>query len=486
MIQSLHILRKDIRHLWLDLSLYVALLIASSITTPMGWNGANASNTPLHIFIGLLKIVIPIIWLVMIARLIHDESLVGDTQFWITRPYRWTSLLGAKLLFIVLCLVLPFALNQWAMVLQAGVNPLHTIPGQLLGLLQTALIVWLTFTVVASVTSTIQRMFMSMLAVGIFWGAALTILGSTAGTRMPLPFASETFAIVIGGFLVGILLYQYARRNTFASRISLVSTALLFVALFACLVEGVIQAPINFFVRHHYPLSTDGSLRLAFDPSSRPSQNNGEGELSVGKLVIVRLPVSIQGLDPTAQLDNQNASFAIDAPGYHYTSPWRPANLRDDNLMLFIPQRVLDKAHGSNVRMHLSEVAQRMLPGTPQTVTAANDFLIPGNGACHMLPNLFGNNVSCRYSFEIASRTMIRTTVADASCSSSSPTHVGIETLAARSPVNGPDPTIEIPLHLGGAVCPGTPITFTPYHPAENFRLELDIPSISLDRYLVR
>jgi len=114
MIQSLHILRKDIRHLWPDLSLYAALLIAASAIIPMAWNFADTSSTPLHLFAGLLNILIPIIWLVIIARLIHDEALVGDIQFWITRPYKWTSLLSAKLLFILLCLMVPFALTQWA------------------------------------------------------------------------------------------------------------------------------------------------------------------------------------------------------------------------------------------------------------------------------------------------------------------------------------------------------------------------------------
>jgi hypothetical protein len=486
MIQSLHILRKDIRHLWADLSVYAALLIAASVMIPMGWNGANASNPPLHIFIGLLKILIPIIWLVMIARLIHDESLVGDTQFWITRPYRWTPLLCAKLLFIVLCLALPFALTQWSMVLQAGLNPLHTIPKQLLTLLQTALTVWLTFTVVASVTSTVQRMFMSMLAVVIFWGLALTILSASSGPRMALPFASETFGIVIGGLMVAILLYQYASRNTFRSRIALVATAFLFVALFSILVEGRMQGLINFFVRHHYPISTDASLRLTFDPNGKPSKSPEVRNNTVGKMAIVLVPVSIQGLDPTAQLDDQSISFTIDAPGYHYVSPWRPAYTEEDNVILFVPRQVLDKIHGSNIRMHISEIAQRMLPDTPQTVTTASDFSVPGDGRCHLVEGLPGNNVTCRYPFRIAARTTIRAAVATGSCNSSGSTQPGIETLAARSPVNGPDPTFEIPLHLGGAVCPGTPITFTPYRPGENFRLELDIPTISLDQYIAR
>ena len=483
MIQSLHILRKDIRHLWADLSVYVALLVAASVMIPMGWN--DASNPPLQIFIGLLKILIPIIWLVMIARLIHDESLVGDQQFWITRPYTWASLLGAKLLFILLCVMLPFALTQWAMVLQAGANPLHTIPEQMLGLLQTGLIVWLTFTVVASVTSTVQRMFMSMLAVVIFWALALTILSVPSGPRMALPFASETFGIVIGGLLIAILLYQYASRNTFRSRIALVATAFLFVALFSFLVEGRMQGLVNFFVHHHYPISTDASLKLTFDPNGKPSKIPDERNNTVGKMAIVPVPVSIQGLDSDAQLDDQSISFTIDAPGYHYVSPWRPAFTIEDKVVLFIPRQVLAKIHGSNVRMHFSEIAQRLLPGTPQTVTAASDFSVPGEGRCHLQEGLPGNNATCRYPFRIAARTSIRAAVADTSCNSSG-THPGMETLAARSPANGADPTFEVPLRLGGTICPGTQITFTPYHPAEKFRLELDVPAISLDQYVSR
>jgi hypothetical protein len=482
MIQCLTIFRKDVRHLWVDLSVYVALLIAAGVTIPMVWSGEDATNVPLRVFVGLLKILIPIIWLVMIARLIHDESLVGDTQFWITRPYQWTSLLGAKVVFILLCVVLPFGLSQWAIVLQAGLNPLHTIPVQMLDLLQTGLVLWLTATVIASVTSTVQRMFVSILAVLIFWGLALTFLSRPVGPRMSLPFASDIFGVVIGGLLIAILLYQYATRNTFASRMALVATAFVFVALFAVLVFGYIQGPINLFVRHHYPISTDASLKLIFDSNAKTPKSTDGDEHRVGKLAIVAVPVSIQGLDPAAQLDDQSVSFTIDAPGYHYTSPWRPAFSQDDSLVLFIPQEVLDKIHGSSVRMHFSEVARRLLPGTPVTVTAAADFDIPGNGRCHLMPSLAGNNVTCRYPFQIASRTTIRAAVANTSCSVPGSSHAGIETLGARSATGGADPTFEIRLHLGGAICTGTPITFTAYHPADRFRLELDVPSISLDR----
>ena len=46
-------------------------------------------------------------WAFLCARLIQAEPIPGDRQFWITRPYEWSSLLGAKLLFVVVCIGIP-------------------------------------------------------------------------------------------------------------------------------------------------------------------------------------------------------------------------------------------------------------------------------------------------------------------------------------------------------------------------------------------
>jgi hypothetical protein len=483
MMQSLHILRKDIRHLWPDLSIYVALLIAASITIPMGWDEAAAWNAPLRTFIVLLQILIPILWLVLIARLIHDEALVGDTQFWITRPYKWISLLSAKLLFLALCLVLPFVVTQWALLLQAGFNPIHTIAGQSLSLFQNALWVWLPFTTVAAVTSTLQRMFMSMLAAVLLWIVVLTIVGSS-GSQMSLPFAAETMAMVMTALLLGILFYQYVTRNTFASRTALVATVLLFVALFFAAAE--IQSPVNDFVRHHYPVSANTPLHLTFDSSVHPTLNGVETEIHSGKFVGILLPIKLEGLDPSERLDGENVSFTLDAPGYHYTSPWRPI-YRDqyDHLEFFltIPQTLLDKVHALNLHVHFSLIATRLLPGTPQVVTVSDHFSVPEQGTCRLERYRYGSNLSCRFPFQISSPATIAGSVTSAPCGNSAPVHPGVEALSARSTFTGLAPIVRQPLHLGGAVCPGTQLTFTPYHPAENFRLELDIPSISLDQY---
>ena len=143
MMESLHIFRKDVRHLWRDLCAYAVLLIAFGVVSELMWMPTSITSMYLEMLSSLLTALLPMSWLFLITRAVHDESLVGDQQFWVTRPYRWTSLLGAKLLFATLCVALPFLLVQAALLLYAGLNPLTALPGLLQTLLNYAVIVWL-------------------------------------------------------------------------------------------------------------------------------------------------------------------------------------------------------------------------------------------------------------------------------------------------------------------------------------------------------
>jgi hypothetical protein len=89
-MQAIHILQKDVRHLWLELCLFML------VTALFGWRDYDWA-----------EVLLGITGAFVIARLIHAEPLPGDTQFWITRPYDWKSLLTAKVLFILIFLNLP-------------------------------------------------------------------------------------------------------------------------------------------------------------------------------------------------------------------------------------------------------------------------------------------------------------------------------------------------------------------------------------------
>lgn len=39
-------------------------------------------------------------WVFLTLRVVHGETLVGDRQWWVTKPYEWWKLLLAKELFL--------------------------------------------------------------------------------------------------------------------------------------------------------------------------------------------------------------------------------------------------------------------------------------------------------------------------------------------------------------------------------------------------
>jgi hypothetical protein len=481
MIQPLHILRKDIRHLWPEVTLYAVLLISFSLVIPQTWKGAAVSDSLLHTFSTLLLILMPITMLVIIVRLVHDEPLVGDQQFWITRPYARTSLLYAKLLFILLCVILPFAAMQCSLLLSAGLRPSAAASGFLFSLLCFVLAAWLPFTAVAAVTATLSQAYMSIIAALIVWVGFLTIIGTTDGPRMVPPFGFETFSILFGCLLLVILFYQYLVRNTARSRVALVATVFLFLGMF----KAYFAFPVDILVRHDYPMSTGTPLHLAFDSSPAGFQSQVTNATVSGGLFAVSLPIHVEGLGESARLHGANVSFTINAPGYHYASPWRPVTVTDRGFSLLIPSDVLNSVRSANVGMHLSFVAQRLLPGMPEVVTVADHFRVPDNGNCILLPDNPDGNLVCRYPFQSPPPTRINGPVNTQSCDNPGASRLGVATIPFSPPGTRVDPIVQEQLQLGGKVCLGTRLTFVVYRSAGNFRLEFDIPVISLNHYLI-
>ena len=113
MKQAIDILRKDFRCLRTEIALMTGLAALYA------W-AATHSNNPVW-----AEILICAAGAFMTARLVHAEAIPGDTQFWLTRPYRKASLLTAKLFAMVLFVNLPVFLSR-AYVLHAGGFPIQS------------------------------------------------------------------------------------------------------------------------------------------------------------------------------------------------------------------------------------------------------------------------------------------------------------------------------------------------------------------------
>ena len=122
MKQTLHIFAKDARRFWPEIAISIVTTAAFARIYPNQWLtpglyavsgwGGFAGPQGLQLLATVLAVLVPVSWLLLIARVIHGESLVGDRQFWLTRPYEWKQLLAAKVLFLLVFLYLPFVAAQ--------------------------------------------------------------------------------------------------------------------------------------------------------------------------------------------------------------------------------------------------------------------------------------------------------------------------------------------------------------------------------------
>ena len=108
MKQVLHIVRKDFRHLrfylagWLGLVILRAAVIGYGPLDPSIWNFSSFNYYEVLAWFPQICLLA-----IMIARLVQDDSLVGSTASWLSRPISGGKLLASKSLFLVLAVILP-------------------------------------------------------------------------------------------------------------------------------------------------------------------------------------------------------------------------------------------------------------------------------------------------------------------------------------------------------------------------------------------
>src|SRR5215467_7642116 len=227
MSQIWNIFRKDIRHHWKEIALSLAILVAFAWFEIRSWSDGDSAATGIaavgfyllgfRFLGGLVNVLVPISWMFLIVRVVHGEALVGDRQFWVTRPYDWKQLIAAKISFVLIFINLPLLILDIFLLARAGFHPTAYVPGLLWMQLLWILTVFLVTAVLASVTATIAQMLLALLLV------VLYLIGMSA---LPEVVPNANFAGVSGnwaGFLfvaisAAVILLQYSRRKTRLAR----------------------------------------------------------------------------------------------------------------------------------------------------------------------------------------------------------------------------------------------------------------------------
>src|SRR2546429_528007 len=91
-------------------------------------------------------------WTFLIIRFVQGESLVGDRQWWVTKPYEWWNLLAAKPLFILIFISVPLFHVHLLLLQQLGFPILPNLSSLVLTQLSLYFVLFLPALLLASLT----------------------------------------------------------------------------------------------------------------------------------------------------------------------------------------------------------------------------------------------------------------------------------------------------------------------------------------------
>jgi hypothetical protein len=508
MKQVLHIFRKDTRHFWPEIVASIAITLAFVLVTPSTWKIIDDQllQSRITIISTTLNILLPISWWLLIARVTHAESLVGENQFWLTRPYEWKRLLAAKVLFLAAWVAIPFFLAQMLIVAQAGFSPASYIPGLLLSAGLGLTILGVPLFALAAVTPNFARMTITLLAIVLALAAfsfgASTINFGVASAAVPYQDDQLILGVLLIGSVVAIVL-QYASRKVWVSQAVLAAIPL---------VIGLIAYSFarQSLVDRGYPVSAKPHMQMSFAPdadhvvkASTPIRTQE---------VWVEVPLRFSGVEDGYAAVTRNIRFSMTAAdGSQWTSPWNmmearslpgsqavPVNIR-------MPRAVFDRFKSAPVILHLAFAINRMQADANSTMPLPDgEFMAPGVGFCTAQFEWTGMHwpgLSCRSALHQPRLTHATLEWTNGPCSGSQPPaenvrqgdawlgsadvgntdfeFSGVSNFQVNFMTMGPGDFGNIRSHRLH-FCPGTPLTITQYHLVDRSQAELTIPGFQL------
>jgi hypothetical protein len=508
MKQILHILAKDFRHFWPEILISLALLGALVWIYPSTWLAGRDFLTTLleGRLAALLTLLIPVSWWLLIARVIHAEALVGDRQFWVTRPYEWKKLLGAKVLFLLAFLYLPLLIAQCLLLFRAGFHPLSFLPGLLFNLLLITAGIVLPLLAITTVTATFARLTLTLF-VGLICFIGYVAISLYFSDVASIP-SSDPVSLPLTLFLCGtVVVLQYAARSAWVSRLLLIALPVLL------LLSGMAVSEFTVIDRE-YPRGSAGqqaSLQLTL---LRDTPHRATAYLIRAKQVQVSIPFQVSGVAEGYALIGGPLKVTVEAAnGSHWTSPWQAGNNQqylpgtsESWITVQMSRAFFDQVKSTPVTLHFTLALTRVHAGRMRSIPLpAQDFSVPDFGICSPQPDSFHRQfggIACRFALHQPRLTYISTRWADGACSASQPgLNTGVEGDAlsgslentpadfAIAPIWNPSIMLSNGTKVEGDkseprhLCPGTPVTFTQYNFVGRTQSDFTIPDFRLPSY---
>jgi len=506
MLQILQIFHKDGRRHWLEILASLVLLGAYAHHVMHPW-----LREPSAMYIGrffwmneLITPALVMFWFFVILRIVQGETLVGDRQWWVTKPYVWWKLFLSKCLFVFAAISLPLFFVQLYLLF---INGFPVFPN-LLGVLrmQAALVLtlFLSAFLLGALTRNLAQAILTIVAlfVAFFTGVRLFADGFSLSLSGPglVPDSIQSGLSFL--FTIGLLLWQFAFRRTWQSR-GLLCLGVALVAILASLPGD------KNYVENTYPLVKDNQaparIELNF-PAQGQKAGKEERWSEFIPEVYLHVPLKISGLAPGGQLSFEGMKLTLTASdGAVWTKGWRSIFAQvwpeDEAVELTygMNRKDFEKWKDTTVRVQIELAMSRYVEDQPrEVVLPAGVFSDPELGTCRINPDN-ASQVECMRPFHAPSY-LATFDAREFPCGEAidsgedsiwhgrsgpySPEFLGSGFL---SPIEdhtinfgGPKWNRKQLLPRGFRLCPGAKIRIAYPKFSENSRVELEIPSISV------
>jgi len=477
MTQLLHIFAKDARRLRLEILLSLIVLVFLTWTE---WKRSSPGEVPTWYEVAPL-VAIALVWAFMIVRLIQSEALVGDRQFWITRPYIWYQLLASKAFFVCVCVAVPLVISQLTLLILANVNITNNISGIMSGVAGAMLVIALPAIALATITPTLARWIMYLLGAILLMGGMAWLDSKIPNSHVPNSGDVSDNLQALSFLILGAsgICLRYAKRHSPLGAVliiaSIVSIPLIMVAL-----------PYRAIIGRAFPLLN--STQIPFKTLSEP-----DGELvatTVGKdddTLSVGIPIQISQVPNGTLIRVDGVMLSADG---RWQSEWVPSYARvvvvSDDLRLGVPikrtayNQLRSESHEFRASLALSELSE----GRRQRILTLPSFDIPEVGHCWLINDGYGV-FACRTTRSRSPLTLITFAGVDSTCpgdlTGSRDKYKVTRSLDSSSDFSEPfSPVDLLTFYDVGPLCPGTPITFSTPTLTRQYRIELPLGRLRL------
>ena len=509
---TLQIFGKDLRHYWPEGAACIALLVTFGWNEVRGWekwtlygsgftSGVGTLFT-LPVLLSFSVVLLPVAWAFLVVRVIQAESLVGDRQFWITRPYEWEKLLAAKILFVLVFLNLPWLIADMVLLVKAGFSPTHYVGGLLWMQVLMGIALLLPITALATVTRSVTQLLLTLL------GLVLFLIGTAwVSSQVPSSGFSGPPDYLVGGLFIGtcvaIVLLQYARRRTEVSRILIGAAGLAFLLI-------LVATPYRSIVAHEFPPigRQESPFQMTLLPAETPEP---EPAFENRKEVLIRLPMSVAGVAPDAIVVINAFMVDLESPHqFSWNSGWTSHGLdifpetKNARIDFLVKKRVSEQMESSPVKMKLSLAFTLFRDANRRSLLLpSGEFSLQDVGRC-LAGTRYARSIRCFMPLRSPRSLMITGDMSESTCplyegeSRASPGEIGrywTPNTDSEPADFGISPVERLEFsfafrpptkrRVGAGLCPGTPVILSNPQPVRRNQMVIQVDNLRLPDYRV-